>query len=84
MICITYRSLNVGQERKAYTIKNVLVCIDLKRGRTHQLIYVKGLFKVVLIPCSKIVRLKEIVQMRRQVYLKDQMVQRQTICMVMS
>ena len=45
MICITYRSVNVGRERKASANKNVLVCIYLKRGRTHRSIHLKGLCK---------------------------------------
>jgi len=47
MICIDYRSVYVGWKRKASGNKNVLVCIYLKRGRTHRLLLVKVLFKVV-------------------------------------
>jgi len=46
MICINYRSVHVGQERKVSANKNVLVCFYYKRGRTHRLIHVKGLYVV--------------------------------------
>ena len=47
MICINYRSVNVRRERKASANTAVLVCTYLKQGRTHRVIRVKGIFKVV-------------------------------------
>ena len=40
-------------------IKIILCVCKQKRGQTHQLIHVKGLFKVVYSSCSDIVRLKK-------------------------
>jgi len=44
---MTYRSMNVGREPKATANKHVFVCIYFKQGRSHRLIHVKGIFKVV-------------------------------------
>ena len=48
VVCINYRSVNVGRERKASANKGFGLYI-LEQGRTHRLIHVKGLFKVVMI-----------------------------------
>ena len=50
MICINYRFVNVGRERKASA--NCVGLYLLKQGLTRRLIHVKGLFKVFKAPIA--------------------------------
>ena len=72
MICINYRSVNVGRRRILSDHKQRYFGLYLlKQGRTHRLIHVMSLFKVVLFFCINIVRLKTLFRCARYIFKEN-------------